>query len=317
MGEARDDTQEFERRVAERTCELTAANARLHAMAAERARVQVALRHVGKLETVLEHLPVGAGLVAPSSRVIFANPEFRRLPPHPIMPAVDDTPGSDWIAHGGNGAVSRQPGAQPDFLDHSGGGTSLSRRASGIPVRDETGDVVAALLVMVDVDAEKCAAARQRLLIREMDHGAKNMLAVVQVAVWLTRAGDMPSFVRAIKGRLKALARVQTLLADDHWVGADLRSLLRGDLAAFLDGAAAGPQMVLRGPPIGLPARAAQPFSMAVHEPATIAIKHGAPSMPAGWPSTGMRTPPPAACCGCAGARPVGRRCRRRPWSRV
>jgi two-component sensor histidine kinase len=92
----------------------------------------------------------------------------------------------------------------------------------------------------------------------------------------------MPEFVRAIEGRLKALARAQTLMADDHWAGGDLRSLLRGELAAFLDGAGSGPRVALQGPRIALPARAVQPFSMAIHELATNAIKYGALSMPGG-----------------------------------
>ncbi|WP_431268053.1 HWE histidine kinase domain-containing protein [Dankookia sp. P2] len=64
-----------------------------------------------------------------------------------------------------------------------------------------------------------------------MDHRAKNALAVVQAALRLTRAADLPSYVRAIEGRVAALARAQTLLAEDRWTGSDLRNIAEGRAA--------------------------------------------------------------------------------------
>jgi two-component sensor histidine kinase len=98
----------------------------------------------------------------------------------------------------------------------------------------------------------------------------------------------MAGFVRAIEGRVSALARAQTLLAKDRWAGADLHALLRGELAAFLDGGS-GPRAELRGPPVALPPGAAQPLSMAIHELATNAVKYGALSAPAGRLSISWR----------------------------
>lgn len=151
-----------------------------------------------------------------------------------------------------------------------------------------------------DVTARKAAEARQVLLMREVDHRAKNALSVVSAALRLTRAPDLPSYMKAIQGRVTALARAQTLLADDRWVGADLRTLLRGELAAFLDvGTGAGPRAEMSGPSVALPAGAAQPLAMAVHELATNAVKYGGLSAPAGhvtidwakqgWPSETLR----------------------------
>ncbi|MDI3308245.1 MAG: HWE histidine kinase domain-containing protein [Acetobacteraceae bacterium] len=131
-----------------------------------------------------------------------------------------------------------------------------------------------------DIQERKRAEERQALLAREVDHRAKNALAVVQAAVRLTRAEDVKGYVRALEGRIAALARAQTLLAQDRWAGADLRALVRGELKPFLGGNRQ--RAVLDGPPMVLPPGAAQPLAMAVHELATNALKHGALSVEGG-----------------------------------
>jgi PAS domain S-box-containing protein len=134
-----------------------------------------------------------------------------------------------------------------------------------------------------DLRQRKAVEARQALLSREVDHRAKNALAVVQAALRLTRAPDLPSYVQAITGRVTALARAQTLLANEGWAGADLRAMLTAEMEAFLiDGGAGEPRATLAGPTVALPACAAQPLAMAVHELATNAVKYGALSVPAG-----------------------------------
>ena len=123
--------------------------------------------------------------------------------------------------------------------------------------------------------------------MREVDYRAKNALSVVQAALRLTRAEDLSSYRQAIEGRVAAMARAQTLLADDRWYGADLRALLTGEMEPFL-GSDAG-RAALDGPPVILPAGAAQPLAMAIHELATNATKHGALSAPNGRVSIAWR----------------------------
>ena len=84
--------------------------------------------------------------------------------------------------------------------------------------------------------------ARLRLLAREVDHRSKNALAVVQATLRLTPKVDAAAYAAAVEGRVSALARAQTLLAEDRWRGASLHALLRAELAPFVspDGDTAG-----------------------------------------------------------------------------
>ncbi|MDO9708550.1 sensor histidine kinase [Paracraurococcus lichenis] len=135
--------------------------------------------------------------------------------------------------------------------------------------------------VHMDFTARKEAEERQALLMREVDHRAKNALAVVQAVLRLTKADSPQAFGRAIEGRVAALARAQTLLTESRWMGADLMAMLRGELDPFL-GNAGSTRVTLDGPPLTVAPMAAQPLSMTLHELATNSAKYGSLSLPGG-----------------------------------
>ncbi|MBI1360056.1 MAG: PAS domain S-box protein [Alphaproteobacteria bacterium] len=128
--------------------------------------------------------------------------------------------------------------------------------------------------VVIDVSERKRAEERQTLLMREVDHRAKNALAVAQAIVQLTQAETVDAFRQAAKGRMATLARVHTLLAEERWAGADLGRLVREELEPY---AVDRPSRTrVEGPAFALSPAVAQTIGLVLHELATNAAKHGA-----------------------------------------
>jgi PAS domain S-box-containing protein len=140
------------------------------------------------------------------------------------------------------------------------------------PSVDASGRVVRISGVTIDVTDRQEAEERQNLLAREVDHRARNALAVIQSIIRLTRAKSVDDYVTAIEGRIKALARAHTLLSDSRWNGADLATLVGEELAPYRT----GDKITIEGPDISLEPSTAQGLALALHELATNAAKHGA-----------------------------------------
>jgi PAS domain S-box-containing protein len=137
---------------------------------------------------------------------------------------------------------------------------------------DAAGNVVRISGVTIDVTERKEAEERQVLLAREVDHRARNALAIIQSIIRLTRAKSVDDYVATVEGRIKALALAHTLLSDSRWHGADLGTLVAEEFAPYRS----GNKVELKGPNVSLSPATAQGIALALHELATNAAKHGA-----------------------------------------
>jgi len=124
--------------------------------------------------------------------------------------------------------------------------------------------------------------ARQRLLLGELDHRVKNMLATVQALINRT-LGRTPE-ARALTGRVGALAQAHALLARTQGRSALLRDIVATTLAAHRDDER---RLTIGGPDILLTSRAAQGMALVLHELTTNAVKHGSLSVPGGTVDVG------------------------------
>jgi PAS domain S-box-containing protein len=148
------------------------------------------------------------------------------------------------------------------------------------PTMDASDRVVRVSGVTVDITERRESEVRQALLAREVDHRAKNALAIVQSIVRLTRADSMPAYVMAVEGRITALSRAHTLLSHSRWQGADLSALVDEELAPYRGDA--GEKIKTAGPEVSLQPVSAQTLTLALHELATNAAKYGALSSMSG-----------------------------------
>jgi two-component sensor histidine kinase len=112
------------------------------------------------------------------------------------------------------------------------------------------------------------------LLMREVNHRSKNMLAVVQAIARQMPSTDPKLFVRQFSDRIVGLAASQDLLIESNWQGVRVADLVRSQLALFRE--LIGTRIEISGPPVRLQPPAAQAIGMALHELATNASKYGA-----------------------------------------
>ena len=150
------------------------------------------------------------------------------------------------------------------------------------PLRNEAGEIVGLTGASVDVTERKEGEAHLRLLLRELTHRSKNLLAVIQAMARQTarHTGSVDSFLTQFGARLQALAASHDLLVRESWYGASLDELIRSQLGSHIDGSPG--QVSIEGPAIALKPEAAQNLGLALHELAANAAKFGALSVPSG-----------------------------------
>lgn len=155
------------------------------------------------------------------------------------------------------------------------------------PIRTPDGTVVEWLGTCTDIDDIIRLQRQQAVLMDELQHRTRNLMAVVQAVMTRTLRGSssLEEFRRCIDDRMAALARAQGLLSRRGAYRVMFGTLLREELGAHLDLDPDGnaPQVTLSGPPdVPLESSLVQTFALALHELATNAVKYGALATPTG-----------------------------------
>jgi two-component sensor histidine kinase len=152
---------------------------------------------------------------------------------------------------------------------------------TGLPEADRTLDALASTArVFEQHDKERDERETHvRLIMRELSHRSKNLLAIVlaiarQTSRHTTSFGEFES---RFNSRIQALADAHDLLVEQQWSGAYIDDLVRAQLAAF-----GMEKIACHGERVMLRAEAVQNVALALHELATNASKYGALSAPAG-----------------------------------
>ena len=148
-------------------------------------------------------------------------------------------------------------------------------KVSSAPIRSPEGEITGAVVAVQDITALKQANQRQGLLLAELQHRVRNILAMIRSVARRTAetAETLDDYAQHFDGRINAMARTQGLLTRRAGSGVDLEEMILDELDAQL----AQPDYVtVTGPKVALPGKAAEVLSLAIHELATNSLKYGA-----------------------------------------
>jgi PAS domain S-box-containing protein len=268
--------RELEQRVAERTAELEASAARLIG-SEQRRTLALAAAHMGSWDCDLTD---GSSMWDEGQCRIFGVDPKSFVPSYGSIAQLIHPEDVERLRLAYASASREQSTYQTEFRVIRPDGETRWCIGAAAATFDATDTIVRLSGVTIDITDRREAEELHALLAREVDHRARNALAVVQAIVRLTRAKTTRGYVSAVEGRIRALAQTHTLLSQSRWQGASLAQLVSEEVAPY--GTGTPGRITVTGPNAFLPPDTAQTLALALHELATNAAKYGALSRAAG-----------------------------------
>lgn len=177
-------------------------------------------------------------------------------------------------------AIGSQRDVTVELLNYRKDGSSFWNQLFVSPIHDEDGTLIYFFASQLDVSEQRrmrTVESGEHRLLREVDHRAKNALALVQGIVRLTRADTAESYSRSVQGRVDALAQAHSILSEAKWHAVPLSRLVQAGLAPF-----GHTRSSTDGPDVMIGAAQVQPLVLLLHELIANAAEHGSLSVPEG-----------------------------------
>lgn len=160
-----------------------------------------------------------------------------------------------------------------EILNYRKDGSTFWNQLYLSPIWDDDGRLVYYFASQIDVTeyrkVQTLEEAERRLLL-EVDHRTKNVLAIVDSIVRLSRSDEATIYAASVQRRVQALSRTHMLLAHNGWQQVLLRDIVSLQVGVFGDR-----NVRVDGPDIMIPAPSVQPIGLAVYELAANAAVHG------------------------------------------
>jgi PAS domain S-box-containing protein len=283
----RNAAQELEREVDRRV--------RAEDVAAERQRLLDEVRILtAQRQGILENMAEGVIALDAKGCIIYANPEATRLL-GPIQAGEQEFASlvlsrRILAADGKELQLAQSPHdpllrgenlPETEYLVRSETGQQAACSFRGGSIFTSDGRPDGAVLTFWDFTERKRDAERRDLLMRELDHRVRNMLATIMAMIRISNEPRQTKdeFVASLTGRVGAMARTHGVLSEGSWEGATMGRLVDDEVRA----ASKSRQLVAEGErELMLPPKEAADLALALHELTTNAIKHGAWSVPEG-----------------------------------
>ena len=145
------------------------------------------------------------------------------------------------------------------------------------PLHDKLDNCIGCILTLTEITDRKRAEEHREMLVAELNHRVKNILAIVQSVAWQTISASqsLSGFKQAFDGRLCAISLAHDVLTRRRWGQVELEHLVERSLRPY-QGAGRGSRVEWSGCQLSLPANLVVPLSMVLHELSTNAAKYGA-----------------------------------------